>query len=103
MGFEVLNSKKVEIKTKEFYEILEGLGLNGSKLTKELNDYGIQLKYKTVNQLINNATNWSLLYAWAVSDIVKKPIDELFIIKEIDAEEEKRRKAKKRAKYEGKV
>lgn len=59
------------------------LKLDGRKipwLVERLNEYGILIEYKALVQLLNNRSDWKLIYAVGVCHVFNCKIGDLFYI-----------------------
>jgi pimeloyl-CoA synthetase len=69
----------IHIKQGTFNRLLKSKGLKVIDCHELLvSRYGVELKYKSFNNLINNRVNWKLVYATIVADFLEIKISELF-------------------------
>lgn len=82
-------------------DIIDKKGMDYTELyetTKE--QYGLDLTYKGFMSLLKNRSNWKLIYAWAIADVLKTNIADLFCMIDIDVDKAIKDKEKWKEKYQ---
>lgn len=81
--------------------ILEKKDMEYADLHQEVKDqYGLDLSYKGFMSLMSNRSTWKLLYAHAISDVLKTNYQELFKVVDVDVDEVKKYKEWWKGRYQ---
>lgn len=82
-------------------EVLDDRGMEYMELWEKIREqFGLDLSYKGFMSLIDNRSNWKLVYAWAISDVLDIQIKDLFKMTVIDVEAKQREKEEWKKKYQ---
>lgn len=86
MGYSVENKIDMVLNIDQFEEVRKRNGMSKKDVHDKLEDHGIALEYKSFLNLTKNKVTWRLVYAYTLSKIFGKEIDDLFEIVEIPIE-----------------
>lgn len=74
-------------------DVLDRQGMEYIQLfDKAKEKYGLDMKYKGFMTLVSNRSAWKLIYAWAIADVLRVDIKDIFDKVEVDVEAKKREK-----------
>jgi hypothetical protein len=80
LGFKVTHDVDIQIDKDKFLELVRKKNQDIGDFHKEFTQkYGINIRYTTLTNLLDNLTTWKLLYAWYIAKELGVQIEELFV------------------------
>ncbi len=103
MGYSVFAKKDIVLDRAKMEYIMMSKNIIYKELWENLNEkYGLDIGYKGFMSLINNRSNWKLLYAYTICEELNIEIKDIFRLVEVDVEEKKKEREAFKKKYETK-
>ncbi|MFQ3543523.1 hypothetical protein Q7A53_05505 [Halobacillus rhizosphaerae] len=101
MRTHALHEKSVVLDRKKLDEIMEKKGLDYTLLHNKLvENYGIDMAYKSFMNLMYNRISWKLIYAWVLADSLNKSMYDLFEIVDVDVKKKEKLNEEWKRKYQ---
>lgn len=88
MGYTAHHGTEILINETQLNLALKNKQWNKRELHDRINmKYDLDLKYRGFMNTLQNKNQWKLIYAYAIADLLEKPIEELFYIDEANKDE----------------
>jgi|SRR5690606_10304395 len=96
-----LHKTDIQLNRKKLKNMIDNKGITYIELhEKTVDKFGLDITYKGFMSLLSNRSSWKLLYAYAIVDVLRISIDDIFDIVEVDIEKKAKEKEDWKKKYQ---
>ena len=101
MGFATIHKKDIVLNKKKFEQVMFKRGHKYISLyNKIVDDFGLDLTYKSFMGLTDNRSSWKLLYAYSVIKELNIELEDVFELIDVDVDKKIKEKEKWKEKYQ---